>query len=108
MKSPNAQANSQQSLSQAESQTEPDLDNTYHEDDSLPDDADIFPRMGKTEDESGEYSNCRSTPWGTVVASFPGGAFIEIGDRTVDQKGESWFRSTDLGCWIHDNRIDLL
>lgn len=87
---------------------EPDMDNIYHEDENLPDDADIFPRMGHIEGETWERNNCRVAPWGQLRQTIPGDAFIEISDRTVDGNGESWFYATDMNCWLHDSRIDLL
>ncbi|MEQ8754999.1 MAG: hypothetical protein RID09_15995 [Coleofasciculus sp. G1-WW12-02] len=89
-------------------QAEPDLDNIYHEDENLPDDADVFPRMGKILGSSGEMSNCRAQPWGEIVKVLPGNVFVEIDNRTVARDGESWFHSPDNRCWIHDSRIDLL
>ncbi|MBD0337490.1 MAG: hypothetical protein ICV62_18540, partial [Cyanobacteria bacterium Co-bin13] len=35
----------------------PPADNIYHETENLPDDADIFPRMGKIEGAAGERTN---------------------------------------------------
>lgn len=87
---------------------EVDQDNIYHEDDNLPDDADIFPRMGRTAGSEREANNCRAAAWGRVVKTIPGNAFVEINNRSVDRNGESWFRVADLNCWIHDSRIDLL
>ncbi|MGQ4646844.1 hypothetical protein [Lyngbya aestuarii] len=101
---PHAQADTQHLLSQRE----PDMDNIYHEDNNLPDDADVFPRIGKIKGRSSELSNCRATPWGTVVKSFPGNVSVEVGTRKVDPKGESWFNITGSGCWIHESRINLL
>jgi hypothetical protein len=42
---PQAQADTQPLLSQRNT----DLDNIYHEDENLPDNAGVFPRMGKIE-----------------------------------------------------------
>jgi len=90
------------------SPTEPDMDNIYHEDENLPDDADVFPRMGHLVGETGDRNNCRVSPWGRVLRTVSSDSFVEIGDRTVDRTGESWFYATDMNCWIHDSRIDLL
>lgn len=96
-------------LSQQPASSEPPpLDNIYHENDNLPDDADIFPRMGKIVGFESEQTNCRVAPWGRVVTRFSGNSFIEITRRQVDSNGESWFSNDDLNCWIHDSRIDLL
>jgi hypothetical protein len=84
------------------------LDNIYHENDNLPDDADVFPRMGKIAGRAREQTNCRISPWGRVVTQFSGDSFVEIDRRQVDRNGESWFRNPDGNCWIHDSRIDLL
>ncbi|HEY9659854.1 MAG TPA: hypothetical protein V6C65_15465 [Allocoleopsis sp.] len=84
------------------------LDNIYHERDNLPDDADVFPRMGKIAGNEQEQSNCRVAPWRRVVARFSGNSFIEIDRRQVDNNGESWFHNPDGNCWIHASRIDLL
>jgi hypothetical protein len=84
------------------------LDNIYHENDNLPDDADVFPRMGKITGSEREQTNCRISPWGKVVSQFSGNSFIEINRRQVDKKGESWFYNRDRNCWIHNSRIDLL
>jgi hypothetical protein len=83
-------------------------DNIYHEKDNLPDDADIFPRMGKIAGYEQEQTNCRVAPWGRVASRFSGKSSVEIDRRQVDRNGESWFRNPDRGCWIHDSRIDLL
>lgn len=83
-------------------------DNIYHELDNLPDDADVFPRMGKIAGPASERTNCRVAPWGRVVTRFLGGSFIEINRRQVDSRGESWFYNNNLRCWVHDSRIDLL
>lgn len=87
---------------------ETDMDNIYHEDENLPDDADIFPRMGHLAGESWEQTNCRVSPWGAVQRTVSGDSFVEISDRTLDGNGESWFYTPDMNCWIHDSRIDLL
>ncbi|MBD2465247.1 hypothetical protein H6G89_30000 [Oscillatoria sp. FACHB-1407] len=100
--SPNA--DSQQTHSPAEV----DSDNIYHEDDNLPDDADVFPRMGRLLGSSSDRNNCRIRPWGQVVNTIPGGAFVEIDHRRVDQNNESWFHAPNQNCWVHDSRIDLL
>ncbi|MEP0915154.1 hypothetical protein NDI45_30290 [Leptolyngbya sp. GB1-A1] len=84
------------------------LDNIYHERDNLPDNADVFPRMGKIAGDEQEQSNCRVAPWSRVVTRFPGNSFVEIDRRQVDNKGESWFHNPNGNCWIHDSRIDLL
>jgi hypothetical protein len=86
----------------------PPLDNIYHENDNLPDDADVFPRMGKIAGSEREQTNCRLSPWGRVVTQFSGNSFLEINRRQVDRNGESWFYNRDRNCWIHDSRIDLL
>ncbi len=83
-------------------------DNIYHENDNLPDNADVFPRMGKIGGYKQEQTNCRVVPWGRVAARFPGNSFVQIDRRQVDRNGESWFRNPDRRCWIHDSRIDLL
>ncbi|MEC4805873.1 MAG: hypothetical protein SAJ12_10810 [Jaaginema sp. PMC 1079.18] len=83
-------------------------DNIYHERDNLPDNADVFPRIGKIAGSAREQSNCRVTPWGRVTSRFSGNSFIDIDRRQVDSKGESWFHNPDRNCWIHDSRIDLL
>ncbi|MEB3357823.1 MAG: hypothetical protein VKK04_13925 [Synechococcales bacterium] len=87
---------------------EPDMDNIYHEDENLPDDADVFPRMGHTAGASWERNNCRISPWGTVVRTLPGDAFFEVNNRVLDRNDESWFFIQEIGCWVHDSRIDLL
>lgn len=84
------------------------LDNIYHENDNLLDDADIFPRMGKIAGSELDQTNCRVSPWGRVITLFSGNSFIEITRRQLDSNGESWFYNDDLKCWIHDSRIDLL
>jgi hypothetical protein len=84
------------------------LDNIYHERDNLPDDADVFPRMGKIAGNEQEQSNCRVSPWNRVVTRFPGNSFVEIDRHQVDNNGESWFHNPGGNCWIHDSRIDLL
>ncbi|MBD2088351.1 hypothetical protein H6F67_00475 [Microcoleus sp. FACHB-1515] len=84
------------------------LDNIYHERDNLPDDADVFPRMGRIAGSQQEQSNCRVAPWGRVVTRFPGRSSVEIDRRQVDRNGESWFHNPDGNCWVHDSRIDLL
>ncbi|HEY9625426.1 MAG TPA: hypothetical protein V6C78_34220 [Crinalium sp.] len=84
------------------------LDNIYHERDNLPDDADVFPRIGKIAGNEQEQSNCRVSPWSRVVTQFPGNSFVDIDRRQVDSNGESWFHNPDGNCWIHDSRIDLL
>lgn len=100
---------SSQGLSQSRvPNPEPDMDNLYHEDENLPDDADVFPRMGHLEGASWERNNCRVSPWGTVARTLPGDAFIEVGDRITDRYGESWFFIPEISCWVHDSRIDLL
>lgn len=86
---------------------EPDMDNIYHEDDNLADDADVFPRMAKTIGPASEGSNCRRRPWGEVVTAFGGGSFVEITDRTVDEKGDAWFLVEGAGCWLHQSRLGL-
>jgi hypothetical protein len=83
-------------------------DNIYREKDNLPDNADVFPRMGKIGGYKQEQTNCRVVPWGRVASRFSGNSFVEIDRRQVDSNGESWFRNPDRGCWIHDSRIDLL
>lgn len=83
-------------------------DNIYHEDENLPDDADVFPRMGKIAGNEQEQTNCRISPWGRAITRFSGNSFIEIERRQVDRNGESWFYNRDRNCWIHDSRIDLL
>lgn len=84
------------------------LDNIYHENDNLPDDADVFPRMGKIVGNEQAQTNCRVSPWGRVVTLFSGNSFMAIDRRQVDSNGESWFYNGDRNCWIHDSRIDLL
>ena len=86
---------------------EPDMDNIYHEDDNLADDADVFPRMAKIIGPTSEGSNCRQRPWGDVVTAFGGESFVEITDRTVDNKGDSWFLVEGAGCWLHESRLEL-
>jgi len=83
-------------------------DNIYRERDNLPDNADVFPRMGKIARYKQEQTNCRVVPWGGVAAHFPGNSFVQIDQCQVDRNGESWFRNPDRRCWIHDSRIDLL
>jgi hypothetical protein len=96
-------------LSQQSSNSNPaPLDNIYHENDNSPDDADVFPRLGKIAGSAREQTNCRILPWGSVVAQFAGGSFVEIDRRQADRNGEFWFRNPDRNCWIHDSRIDLL
>ncbi|NEQ26641.1 MAG: hypothetical protein F6K28_47965, partial [Microcoleus sp. SIO2G3] len=80
----------------------------YHEDDNLPDDADVFPRLGKIAGNEREQTNCRAVPWGRVITQFSGSSMIEIDRRQADRNGDSWFHSSDRNCWIHDSRIDLL
>ncbi|MBD2082506.1 hypothetical protein [Leptolyngbya sp. FACHB-17] len=65
-------------------------DNIYHENEDLPDDADVFPRMGKIAGTEREQTNCRVAPWGRVVTRFSGNSFVQINHRQVDRKGESW------------------
>ena len=84
------------------------LDNIYHENDNLPDDADVFPRMGKIAGNEREQTNCRVAPWGRVVTRFSGNSFVQIDRRQVDRNRESWFYNRNGNCWIHDSRIDLL
>ncbi|MBD1847685.1 hypothetical protein H6F89_30685 [Cyanobacteria bacterium FACHB-63] len=67
------------------------LDNIYHENENLPNGADIFPRLGKIAGNDREQTNCRSSPWGRVVSRFSGNSSIHIDDRRVDRNGESWF-----------------
>lgn len=83
-------------------------DNIYHETENLPDDADVFPRLGKIAGNTREQTNCRESPWGRVVTQFSGNTFVEINRRQVARNGESWFYNRDRQCWIHDSRIDLL
>jgi hypothetical protein len=89
-------------------QQELDSDNIYHEDENLPQDADIFPRMGRIIGSTQDNSNCRLEPWGRVVMKLPGQAFVEIDNRQVDRHGESWFHVAGEACWLHDSRVDLL
>lgn len=84
------------------------LDNIYHENENLPDDADVFPRMGRIAGNEQEQTNCRISPWGQVVTRFSGNSFMEIDRRQTDSNGESWFHTRDRNCWIHDSRIDFL
>ncbi|MBD3884013.1 hypothetical protein IFO70_19865 [Phormidium tenue FACHB-886] len=93
---------------QLSNSSSPPSDNIYHENENLADDADIFPRMGKIVGNEQAQTNCRIAPWGRVVTRFPGNSFMEIDRRQVDSNGESWFRTSDRNCWIHDSRIDLL
>ncbi|MBD2070111.1 hypothetical protein H6F93_21770 [Leptolyngbya sp. FACHB-671] len=95
-------------VAQSTQPTEADQDNIYHEDENLPDDADVFPRMGHTAGTEQENNNCRASAWGSIITTVPGNAFVEIDNRTVDRTGESWFQVTNLNCWIHESRIDLL
>ncbi|MBD2091606.1 hypothetical protein H6F67_17320 [Microcoleus sp. FACHB-1515] len=95
-------------LSQRSFPNPSDLDNIYHEDENLSDDADVFPRIGRIAGAEHEQTNCRVAPWGRVVALFAGNSFVEIDRRQVDRNGESWFHQVDRNCWIHDRRIDLL
>jgi hypothetical protein len=88
--------------------SEPDQDNIYHEDENLADDADVFPRMGHTAGTEQDHNNCRASAWGEIITTIPGNAFIEIDNRRVDRNDESWFHSTNLNCWIHESRINLL
>ncbi|MBD1870684.1 hypothetical protein H6F95_25980 [Cyanobacteria bacterium FACHB-471] len=97
-----------QAVAQPTQPTEADQDNIYHEDENLPDDADVFPRMGHTAGTEQENNNCRASAWGAIITTVPGNAFVEIDNRTVDRTGESWFQVTNLNCWIHESRIDLL
>lgn len=83
-------------------------DNIYHENNSLPADADIFPRLGRIARLDGEQTNCRLSPWGRIVSHVSGNSFIEIDRRQIDRNGDSWFHSRDLGCLIHQSRINLL
>ncbi len=93
---------------QRDNQPETDQDNIYHEDENLPDDADVFPRIGWTLGSEQEVNNCRATAWGPVVRTIPGNVFVEINSRSVDRQGDSWFQVAELHCWLHESRVDLL
>lgn len=68
-----------------------------------------MPRQGQTVGDRSDGSNCRSEPWGDVIATLPGGESVTVGDRTTDTDGAAWFRiappQAPEGCWIHNSRL---